>query len=109
MNHSDITLIPPRARSVESIDQQLDAQLRIISAAREQTLRDLARPYLRAGYVPSELTAVERASDWLHVERMFVCVQVATPRCRTRLWFRRAMRRIGLFHAPRIEGCLWHG
>lgn len=105
--HFDINSIPPRAAPIDCMDGVIARQFQMIAAARERQLRELAKPYLAAGYIASELTAVERAPDWLRPERMYVCVKVEKNRSRLRLWVRRRMRELGFFRQPYVEGCVW--
>jgi hypothetical protein len=78
--------------------------VRRFNLAKEQALRNMARPYLEAGYLPEELQAVEREPDLGHSwepYHVFLCVQVTRPRSAARLWLRRMMLRAGLRPAVR--------
>lgn len=97
MNHFDIKVKSPEAREIGVIDSLVAEEFRKMARAKEKSLRELAAPYLKAGYLPSELTAVERVSEWfLDGEHVYVCVKIGHERSALRLWWRRTMTRLGL-------------
>lgn len=107
--HYDINLIPPRAAAIDCIDENIARHVRYVAAERDKAVRELARPYLAAGYLPSELTIIERHSDFLAPDRLFVCVEISKRRARPVLWFRRVLWGLGIFHEPWMEGFVWRG
>lgn len=109
MNHFDIKLKSPETREVGLLDGLIAEQFREMARAKEKHLRELAAPYLKAGYLPSELTAIERVSEWFHDgEREYVCVKIGRERSALRLWWRRTMTRLHLRGAPyRCEVLPW--
>jgi len=106
---SDISLIPPRAAAIDCIDEHIARHVRYVAAERDKAVRELARPYLAAGYLPNELAIVERHSDFIQPERLFVCVEVSKRRRRPVLFLRRIMWALGFFHEPWMEGYVWRG
>jgi len=109
VNHFDIKLKSPEARETGVMDSHIAEQFRAMALAKEKHLRELAAPYLKAGYLPSELTAVERVSEWFaDGEHVYVCVKVGHERSALRLWLRRTMTRLGLRSAQyRCEVLPW--
>jgi hypothetical protein len=107
--HSDITLIPPRAAAIDCIDEHIARQVRYVAAERDKAVRELARPYLAAGYLPDELTVIERHSDFIEPDRLFVCVQVTKRRHRIVLFLRRVLWALGFCKEPWMEGYEWRG
>jgi hypothetical protein len=69
-------------------------EILLVAKAREQQLRDLAGPFLRAGYLPGELVAVERQSKWFTHDYMYESVSIVRHRSALRLWCRRMMFRL---------------
>lgn len=95
MNQFDITIESREPQGLGLIEHLVNGHIRLIAQAREQSLRDLAAPYLRAGYLPSELAAVERRSQWFDPpDYSFASVEILCKRSALRLWSRRALRRI---------------
>lgn len=107
--HYDITLIPPRAAAIDCIDEHIARHVLFVAAERDKAVRELARPYLAAGYLPDELTVIERHSDFIQPDRLFVCVQVSRRRAAPVLIFRRILWALGLCKEPWMEGYEWRG
>jgi hypothetical protein len=107
----DIKLTPDAPRRIGLVDRHVEEEMRLIAQAREQGLRDLAAPYLRTGYLPSELAAVERQSKWFEPpDYTFASVEILCKRSALRLWCRRVMMRCHLRAAPFDSGGLpWRG
>lgn len=100
---------PPISRRIDLMDQYFAAAFRKKAIEKERTLRELAAPFLRAGYMPHELEAVERAEQWVGQHYVYVCVKIARERSQLRLWWRRQLIAFGLLPAPEefLEGPLW--
>jgi hypothetical protein len=105
LNHFDIKVESPRPRGA-ALQHHLEQRAYAVAAAREQSLRDLAGPYLKAGYRPSELVAIERVSRWCAPESTFAAVQIAHKRSPLRLFCRRLLMRL---HLRSMGGLPWQG
>jgi hypothetical protein len=111
LNQFDIKVESREKSPAGAMEQRFEAEMHRRTLLAEQTMRTLAAPYLRAGYLPSELVAVERLSDWFaDGERQYISVKPGRERSPLRLWLRRTLTRLGLRGRQyRCEVLPWHG